>query len=71
MIKKSSRSTLLIIRMFRVRSYLYSRKISLINLLIWLRKYEITKITSATNDENATSMLKKFIQRLFGQKILE
>lgn len=71
MIKKSSRSTLLIIRMFRVRSYLYSRKISLINLLIWLRKYEITKITSATNDENATSMLKKFIRRLFGQKILE
>lgn len=71
MIKKSSRSTLLIIRMFRVQSYLYSRKISLINLLIWLRKYEITKITSATNDENATSMLKKFIQRLFGQKILE
>lgn len=64
MIKKSSRSTLLIIRMFRVRSYLYSRKISLINNLI-------TKITSATNDENATSMLKKFIRRLFGQKILE
>lgn len=71
MIKKSSCSTLLIIRMFRVRSYLYSRKISLINLLIWLRKYEITKITSAMNDENATSMLKKFIRRLFGQKILE
>lgn len=69
MIKKSSRSTLLIIRMFRVRSYLYSERFFL--LTIWLRKYEITKITSATNDENATSMLKKFIQRLFGQKILE
>lgn len=41
MIKKSSCSTLLIIQMFRVRSYLYSQKISLINNLITkIRDYE-------------------------------